>query len=95
MRRIFLELTNNCDKTFIDNLYDKNLKKYIKAAKFMIGKKRLLMAYEGFYNKDKIKALKYYEETKQLAKSYPVKGEADMELMLVDWIKENLDDIIV
>ncbi|MBU3111914.1 site-2 protease family protein [Clostridium lacusfryxellense] len=93
--RIFLEITNNCDKTFIDDLYDKNLKKYIKAAKFMIGKKRLLMAYEGFYNKDKIKALKYYEETKQLAKSYPVKGEADMELMLVDWIKENLDDIIV
>ena len=90
--RIFLELINDCDKSFIDELYDNTLKKYIKAAKFMIGKKRLLMAYEAFYNKDKIKALKYYEEAKQLAKSYPVKGEADMELMLVDWIKSNLDD---
>lgn len=93
--RIFLELTNNCDKPLVDELYDKNLKKYIKAAKFMIGKKRLLMAYEGFYNNNKIEALKYYEETKQLAKSYPVKGESDMELMLVGWIKENLYDTLV
>ncbi|MBU3158229.1 hypothetical protein KPL37_00385 [Clostridium frigoris] len=88
--RIFLELTTNCDKSFIDDLYDKNLKKYVKSAKFMLGKKRLLMAYEGFYNEDKIKAFKYYEETKQLAKIYPVRGEADMELMLTDWIKEKI-----
>lgn len=89
--RMFLELAYNCDKNFIDNLYDKNLKKYVKAAKFMIGKKKLLMAYEAFYNEDKNKALKYYEETKQLAKKYPIKGEADMELMLVEWVKERLN----
>lgn len=89
--RMFLELVYNCDKDFIDDLYDESLKKYIKAAKFMIGKKRLLMAYEGFYNEDKDKVLKYYEDTKQLAKEYPVKGEADMELMLVEWIKERLN----
>ncbi|MBU3144501.1 site-2 protease family protein [Clostridium sp. CF012] len=89
--RMFLELASICDKTFIDDLYDKNLKKYIKAAKFMIGKKRLLMAYEGFYNEDKNKALEYYEDTKQLAKKYPVKGEADMEIMIVEWIKGNLN----
>ncbi|MGH4122820.1 MAG: site-2 protease family protein [Clostridium sp.] len=89
--RMFLELASTCDKPFIDDLYDKNLKKYIKAAKFMIGKKRLLMAYEGFYNEDKNKALEYYEDTKRLAKKYPVKGEADMELMIVEWIKGNLN----
>ena len=88
--RIFLELAGNCDKAIIDDLYDKNLKKYIKAAKYMISKKRLLMAYEGFYNEDKSKALKYYEDTKQLCKKYPVKGDADMELMIVEWIKEKL-----
>jgi hypothetical protein len=85
--RMFIELVGSCDRAFIDDLYDKNLKRYIKAAKFMLGKKRLLMAYEGFYNEDKEKALKYYEETKKLAKNCPSKGEADMELMLTEWIK--------
>ena len=56
----------------------------------MIGKKRLLMAYEGFYNKDKDKALRYYEDLKKLAKQYPIKGEADMEIMVANWIKEKL-----
>ena len=89
--RMFLELVYNCDKNFIDDLYDKSLRKYIKAAKFMISKKRILMAYEGFYNEDKNRALKYYEDTKHLAKEYPIKGEADMELMLIDWVKEKLN----
>ncbi len=88
--RMFIELAGNCDRVFIDDLYDKNLKKYIKAAKFMIGKKRILMAYEGFYNEDNEKALKYYEETKKLAKDCPSKGEADMELMITEWIKKKL-----
>lgn len=89
--RMFLELVGNCDRVFIDDLYDKNLKKYINTAKFMISKKRLLMAYEGFYNKDKSKALECYKDTKQLAENYSVKGEADMELMIIERIKENLD----
>ena len=89
--RMFLELTTNCDKDFIDDLYDKNLKKYIKASKFMIGKKRLLMAYECFYNKDKNKALLHYEDATQLAKKYPIKGEADMELMIIEWIKKKIE----
>jgi hypothetical protein len=85
--RIFLELIGDFDKSLIEDLYDKSLKKYIKAAKFMISKKRLLMAYEGFYNKDKKKALEYYEAAKVLAQKYPMKGEADTELMIMEWIK--------
>lgn len=88
--KIFLELVGDCDKEFIDKLYDKTLEKYIKAAKFMISKKRFLMAYEGFYNKDEDKALKYYEDLKQLAGKYPIKGEAEMELMIGDWMKGKL-----
>lgn len=86
--RIFLELVGNCDKSFIDDLYDKNLKRYIKAAKYMISKKRVLMAYEVFYNKDKEKALKRHEEAKKLAEKYPIKGDADSELMIMEWIKD-------
>lgn len=56
----------------------------------MLGKKRLLMAYEGFYNKDKNQALKYYEDIRKLAEEYPIKGDADMELMISNWIKERL-----
>ncbi|WP_139902999.1 hypothetical protein [Clostridium thermarum] len=88
--RIFLELVGNCDKSFIDSLYDDSLKKYIKVSKFMLGRYRLLMAYEGFYNGDREKALEHYEAAKQIAKKYPVKGDAEMELMLMDWIKERL-----
>lgn len=89
--RIFIELVTNCNKAAIDDLYSKNLKKYIKAAKFMIGKRRLLMAYEAFYNEDKNKAFKHYEAAKKLIEKYPVKGEADMELMLMEWIKEKIE----
>lgn len=86
--RIFLELIGDCDKKLIDRLYNSNLKKYIKAAKFMMNKPRTLMAYEAFYNQDKEKALDRYKELRYLYDNYPVKGEADMELMLADWIKE-------
>jgi hypothetical protein len=89
--RMFLELVGNCDKHFIDNLYNKNLKKYIKIAKFMINKTRILMAYEAFYNEDKFKAMEYYKKIYKLADKYPIKGEADMELMLADWIKEKIN----
>lgn len=91
IERMFLELVGDCNRDFIDNLYDKNLKKYIKASKFMIGKKRFLMAYEAFYNEDKDKALEYYEEIKRLAKKYPIKADADMEIMLVDWVKDKIN----
>lgn len=88
--RIFLELIGECDKNFIDRLYDKQLKKYIKSAKYMISKKRLLMAYEWFYNENRDQALKYYEDLKKLSNNYPIKGETDMELMIADWIKERV-----
>ena len=88
--RMFLELVGNCDRNLIDSLYDKNLKKYIKAARFMISKKRLLMAYEAFYNNNKEKAMECYHELKELASDYPIKGESEMELMLANFIIEKL-----
>lgn len=89
--RMFLELVGNCNKNFIDRIYTKRLKKYIKASKYMISKTRLLMAYEAFYNEDKEKALEYYNQLLKLYDDYPVKGEADMELMLGNWIKDRVE----
>lgn len=88
--RMFLELIGSCNKEVIDSIYDKELRKYLKACKFMLGKKRVMMAYEFFYNNNNEKALNYYEDTIKLSKKYPVKGDADMELMLVNWIKETM-----
>lgn len=88
--KIFLELIGDCNKGVVDKLYDDSLKKYIKASKFSISKKRFLMAYEAFYEKDLDKALKYFKEGEALALKYPVKGEAEMELMLMNWIKNSI-----
>lgn len=88
--KIFLELTGDCNKDVVDKLYDDSLKKYIKASKFSISKKRFLMAYKAFYEKDLDKALKYFKEGEALALKYPVKGEAEMELMLMNWIKNSI-----
>lgn len=90
LERIYLELLGDCDRGFIDHLYDKNLKKYVKMAKHMINKKRILMAYEGFYNNDKEKALKYYKEMAEMKDKYPNKGDMEMELILAGHIKERL-----
>ena len=90
IERMFLELIGDNRKHFIEDLYDKNIEKYIKVAKFMIGKKRFLMAYEGFYNEDIEKAREYHDELKDLYHHYPIKGEADMELMLGEYVKEKL-----
>lgn len=91
--RIFLELIGSCHKAFIDELYHKKLKRYVQASKFAMSKKRFLMAYEGFYNGNRNKALEHYETAKKLAQKYPIKGEADTELMIMEWIKGKLDEI--
>lgn len=93
--RLFLELTGDCDRDFIDKIYDKDLKNYVKQAKYMLGKKRFLMAYEGFYNRKRDKASQYYADLKKLAEKYPVKGEADMEVMLGDWVYNRLQDLAI
>lgn len=52
----------------------------------MINKKRVLMAYELIYNGNSQEVLKYYKEGKELALTYPIKGEVYMEIRLMDYI---------
>lgn len=89
--KLFLELIGDRDKETIEGLYDKNLRKYIKAAKFMLSKKRIMMAYHALYRENKERALEYHRELKSLAEKYPVKAEADMELMLGRYILEKME----
>lgn len=88
----FLELVLNGDKNLVKHLYDKNLRNYIKACKGMISKKRILMAYELIYEGDNNKAIKYYKEGKELAETYPIKGEVYMEMMLMDFLRKKIDN---
>ena len=73
----------NLDK--INELFTKELKKYIKVSKHSISKKRLLYAYELLINKDENAAKKYLSEFEKLAKTYPYKGEVEGERELIQW----------
>lgn len=84
--QVFLELVLHGDKDLVEQLYDKGLEKYIKACKGMISKARIRMCYELLYNKNIEKAREIYEEGKALAKTYPIKGEIEMELMLMEYL---------
>lgn len=84
--KVFLELVLNGDRSLVERLYDKELIKYINACKGMISKKRVMMSYELLFNRDEEKAMELYEQGKALAKSYPIKGEIEMELMLMDYL---------
>lgn len=84
--KIFLELVLNGESNLVQRLYNKELLKYINACKGMISKKRVEMSYELLFKRDINKARVIYEEGKALAKTYPIKGEIEMELMLMDYL---------
>ncbi len=90
--RIFLELIGDNNKDLIDRLYTETLQKYIKQSKFMLNKTRLMLAYEAFYNKDLKKAEEQYKLLIKMYDTYPNKGEAEMELMLADWVMERMEN---
>lgn len=84
--KVFLELVLNGDRDLVKRLYDKELLKYMKACKGMISKTRVKMSYELLFKKDVKMAEELYEEGKALARTYPIKGEIKMELMLMDYL---------
>ncbi len=88
---LFLELIEDCSSERIEELYTKRLEKYIVASKFMLNKKRIMMAYEILYKKNQERGWKYFQELKELADKYPIRGEADMELMLADYLKDMIE----
>ncbi|MEG2934993.1 MAG: hypothetical protein RR844_00730 [Clostridium sp.] len=84
--KVFLELVLNGDRDLVERLYDKELLKYMKACKGMISKTRVKMSYELLFKKDVKMAEELHEEGKALEKTYPIKGEIKMELMLMDYL---------
>lgn len=89
--RVFMALISNCNKDYIDSLFDDNFRKFIRKWSHTLEIKRLLMTYHGFYNNDMEAALEYYRDAKYTALKHPIKADCEMELMLMEWIKESLE----
>lgn len=70
-------------------LYETQLEKILPKIKLM-DKKRIMMSYALFALKDEKLASQYEDESRKLAKTFPLKGVVKTELMLMDWMKEKV-----
>lgn len=90
--QLFLALISDQDNSVIDELYNDELKAYVKKMKFLPNKKRLLMALEANYYQNEEVMQQYFEELVKTAQTYPIRGEAEMEIMLGKWLKGTKND---
>ena len=89
--RLFIELITGGDPENIEKLYTKQLANYLKVMKTQISTYRILMAYEGLYKKNREKAMEYMEKAKEIEKTYPYKGDAKLELGLINLVLEKME----
>lgn len=91
--RIFCELIAENRDDVIEELHDKDYKKFVKAMKNFPSVIRTEYAYAILYEKDKEKAKKLMEQFEKIAKTYPYASEIEAErelIAIVDGIiKEN------
>ena len=90
--QLFLALVSHEDSAVIEELYNEELKTYIKKMTFLPNKKRLLMALEAHYYQNEEVMQQYFKELLKTAETYPVRGEAEMEIMLGNWVKASKTD---
>ena len=87
---LFCKLVNGADKAEIDEIYDKDLQKYVKASgKTMITRRKLMYAYYLIIEKNAELAEKEYQLAHKMEKNYPNLGEAESELEMLDYVKAN------
>ena len=90
--QLFLALVSHQEAAVIEELYDDELKKYIKKMSFLPNKQRLLMALEAHHYKNEEVMQQCFEKLLKTAKTYPVRGEAQMEIMLGNWLKASMQE---
>ena len=87
---LFCKLVNGADKAEIDEIYDKDLQKYVKASgKTMITRRKLMYAYYLIIEKNAELAEKEYQLAHKMEKNYPNLGEAKSELEMLEYVKAN------
>ena len=72
---LFFELIGECRKAEIERLYDKNLKKYVKATSGYPARQRLLYTYAKLFLNDEAKAAKILSKFDKTCQSHPFEGE--------------------
>ncbi|SHI59122.1 Uncharacterized membrane protein YeaQ/YmgE, transglycosylase-associated protein family [Clostridium cavendishii DSM 21758] len=86
---LFYEIIGECRQDVIDELYTKELKKYIKATNCYITRKRLMYTYAVIIEKDIEEANKILNEIEKIKKTYPAKAEIESELEIIEFVKQN------
>lgn len=83
-----MEIINDCRECEIARLFTPELSKYVKRySKYMLSKKRLQFTYTLKVLKDYSNANKILAEAIQMEKYYPVKGDAESELAIMQYLK--------
>ncbi len=85
---LFYEIITEQNEEKIEKLYNKNLKKYIKATAIYPSRLRLMYAYYHLYQKDEKEAEKYYEKLQKSVDTYMIKAEALLELEVATKLRE-------
>ena len=85
---LFMEIIGDKNPDEINRLYDSDLKKYIKACKTHLSKRRIMYAYEKLITKDTSQAAKALEMFEKTCLTYPLLGEIEGEKELIQIIDE-------
>ena len=83
---LFLEIIGECRKEEISRLYDRQLKKYIKATGSYVSRQRLLYAYARLVSHNDTEAEKAYEQFNKSCTTHPNAGDIVSERELIELI---------
>lgn len=90
---IFLKILKGQTKTEIRRMFTPDMQDYVKRyEKYMLNKKRLLYAYALLIERDEEKASGIYGDVQRMLPLYPLKGDADSELAIMNYVKDFLQD---
>ena len=86
--KLFVEIMCENNKDIVDKLYGSDVERFISEFQNILTRNRIMMAYEAGVKKDVRAAHKHYMQLKNNVKVYPIKGAADLELTLADYVYE-------
>lgn len=89
--RLFMECMQGPREDVVNTLCTKELVNLLKVAKNVPEIQRILMAYEGLYKKDTVKAMKHYEKALNLLNKYPIEAIVKIETKLLALVKTQID----
>jgi hypothetical protein len=84
--KMFVEILCDKDDDIISKLYNSDVRKYIEDSQDTLTKNRIQMAYNAGIKQDMREAHKNYMQLKSGAKSAPIKGETELQLMLGEYV---------